>query len=325
MHMLYKSILSKFPQRNLRLAFAYGSGVFQQRGHEDMKKNMIDFIFAVDDPAVWHKQNLSMNKKHYSFVRLAGCNNICKLQDNVGASIYFNTLVPCEGRIIKYGVISTESLLRDLLNWETLYVSGRLHKPVYNIITDVDEKLKGALRINLESAMHTALLLLPDCFTEFEFYSTIAGLSYTGDFRMTLGEDKNKVRNIVEPNIDQFRKLYGHLLEQDPYVQYSLNDTEIEQSLCSQSRLHHLNRLPSRIQHELTAQRNRDKRYRDTEEVLRTYSRDMEYEDALRKSIEAIVKQSSWTQSLKGILTAGFVKSVRYSGKKLKKMWKSRK
>ena len=172
----------------MRLAFAYGSGVFQQRGHDDMKKNMIDFIFAVDNPTEWHRENLEMNRKHYSFLRLFGSNNICKVQENFGANIYFNTLVQCEGRLIKYGVISTDSLLRDLLNWETLYVSGRLHKPVYNILTDnMDERLKGALRMNTESAMHTALLLLPDYFTEFDFYCTIAGLSYTGDFRMTLG------------------------------------------------------------------------------------------------------------------------------------------
>ena len=31
---------------------------------------------------------------------------------------------------MKYGVISVRSLLDDLLNWRTLYMSGRMHKPV---------------------------------------------------------------------------------------------------------------------------------------------------------------------------------------------------
>jgi hypothetical protein len=31
---------------------------------------------------------------------------------------------------IKYGVIGTETLLRDVSTWQRLYISGRLQKPV---------------------------------------------------------------------------------------------------------------------------------------------------------------------------------------------------
>lgn len=39
-------------------------------------------------------------------------------------------LNPSSLQIIKYGVISTEALIDDLMHWKTLYVAGRLHKPV---------------------------------------------------------------------------------------------------------------------------------------------------------------------------------------------------
>jgi len=31
---------------------------------------------------------------------------------------------------MKYGVISTHTLVDDLVNWRSMYISGRMHKPV---------------------------------------------------------------------------------------------------------------------------------------------------------------------------------------------------
>jgi Phosphatidate cytidylyltransferase, mitochondrial len=45
------------------------------------------------------------------------------------------------------------------------------------------QELHLSLRMNLTSALHTSLLLLPDKFNEAQLFMTIASLSYTGDFR----------------------------------------------------------------------------------------------------------------------------------------------
>jgi translocator assembly and maintenance protein 41 len=63
--------------------------------------------------------------------------------------------------------------------------------------------------------MHAALLLLPESFTEEELYTQITNLSYAGDFRMQFGEDKNKVSNIVKPNIPYFKRLYEKIIESE--------------------------------------------------------------------------------------------------------------
>jgi len=73
----------------------------------------------------------------------------------------------------------------------------------------------------LANALRTALLLLPKEFTEEELYLTIAGLSYRGDFRKYIGENPNKVQNIVSLQFDNFRLLYGELIRAFPNIELS--------------------------------------------------------------------------------------------------------
>ena len=322
--MLYDRILAHFPQKNMRYAFAYGSGVFQQSGHKDMSKNMIDFVFAVDDPEQWHKENIKSNPSHYSFLRRFGASTVAKIQENHGARIYFNTLVPCADRIIKYGVIDTTALVNDLFDWETLYVSGRLHKPVYVIQQEEGRNLETALQSNLQSAMHAALLLLPDEFSEVDLYKTITGLSYTGDFRMTVGEDKGKITNIVKPNVVKFRELYEPVLKEEDHLQFNTSQGTLKQDISPVAQYHHLCLLPKHLCTELVKTKNADGKNRDTEEVLRYMAEVGECHELLSGCITNIVKASSLSQSVKGIFTAGPRKSWKYSIAKLKKMRKSK-
>jgi len=320
---MMEQILSHFPQRALRLAFAYGSGVFQQTGNAHVDKNMIDFIFAVDEPASWHQENIQLNPRHYSSLRWLGPKYLSRLQDSTGARIYYNTLVRCEGRLIKYGVISVQSLVDDLLDWETLYVSGRLHKPVLMLRKDDEHStLNSALTTNLQSAVHTSLLLLPEQFSEEDLYITITGLSYMGDFRMTIGENRDKVQNIVQPNRQRFHELYESTLANEEHLYWNQSSGTMEQSLSAASTYHHLNLLPKSLMFELVNVQSVDGRHRDTEQVLRSLANDTECRIVVQSCVSKIVQRSSVSQTAKGLLTAGVVKSVRYGISKLRKMWK---
>jgi translocator assembly and maintenance protein 41 len=80
---------------------------------------------VTDEPETWHRENLERNPAHYSALLrwLAGGGGaLARLQTQVGARIFFNTLVPFEDGLIKYGVISTSDLINDLLG-EAFYLS----------------------------------------------------------------------------------------------------------------------------------------------------------------------------------------------------------
>ena len=77
-------------------------------------------------------------------------------------------------------MISSSSFIADLLDWEWLYVSGRLHKPVMPLIEPKSSTIRSAIQLNLQNAIHTTLLLMPEAFQEDTLYRTVAGLSYSG-------------------------------------------------------------------------------------------------------------------------------------------------
>ncbi|XP_076282006.1 phosphatidate cytidylyltransferase, mitochondrial isoform X2 [Lasioglossum baleicum] len=322
-----KGILKHFP-RNIKFSFAYGSGAFQQLNNQT--NNMLDLIFVVRNINQWHAENLELNPKHYAQpLKLFGHRAIANVQENWGAKLYYNTLVKMAGGYtIKYGVISEVSLIEDLLDWNDLYLAGRLHKPVKVLVEpNGQSQLPTALVQNLHSAVHAALLLLPQHFTEIDFYKTIASLSYIGDFRMTFGENKDKINNIVLPQLAQFRELYNSILQHfENYVDIPKLDqmaVTCHQDTSPATKIHHLNQLPRTPQIKLVRAWSQGPRSKDTEDCLRTIAYDPECSEILEECLKQIVWRSSVTQSLKGIITAGFVKSVRYSGTKIMKMLQS--
>ncbi|XP_043472502.1 phosphatidate cytidylyltransferase, mitochondrial [Leptopilina heterotoma] len=291
----FKRILRDFPQ-GMKYCFAYGSGALKQTS--EPSSNMLDLIFVVRNPNRWHGENLRRNPTHYAQpLRLLGYKAISRLQETWGAKVYYNTLVKTsEGRIIKYGVISEISLVEDLLDWNFLYLSGRLHKPVLKLIeAEETSDLHTAVMQNLHSAVHAALLLLPEHFSEIEFYKTIVGL-----------------------------ELYSPILRFfDKYVEIPLSDDD--PTMCRQdtgpaTRIHHLNQLPRTPQRMLVRAWSQGPRVKDSEDCLRALAHDPDCSEIVDSCFRRIVWNSSISQSLKGILTAGVYKSLKYSGAKIVKM-----
>ena len=179
-------------------AFAYGSAVFGQRGctEADRRAAMTDLVLVVDDPVEWHRANLQLHASHYSFLGGLGVDAVSMAQA-IGAGVYYNTGVRLGGRRVKYGVIGEAVLSDDLQNWTSLYIAGRMHKPV-RMLQPATPDIERLAHVNLCSAVAAALLILPARFSEGQLLETICGLSYGGDVRMGVGESRHKPDNIAK-------------------------------------------------------------------------------------------------------------------------------
>jgi len=324
-----RQISRRFPSMvEPEMTFAYGSGVFQQANHTKATSNMIDMCLVVDKARLveWHAENLELNPLDYSAMKRLGPEKISALQESsFGAQIYFNTLVKTsDSHLIKYGVISTEALINDLLDWRSLYVAGRLHKPVAYMKDATNDDLKSAIKVNLENAVHTALLILPEEFNQLQLFSALAALSYTGDIRMGIAENDNKVSNIVATNLENFGLLYKSALDQvhiTQYLQHHGATDSYTQDISSNTLYHHLNYLPHDLISKIVNEYNKDGSHRDREEVMHILKEDFRLNQKVLRGLRQIILDSSWKQTAKGILTAGLKKSVLYAGRKVSKKW----
>ena len=316
---------------------------------------MIDFIFGVSYTQHWHSLNLQQHRNHYSAVGSLGSSFVSRIQDSWGAGVYYNTYVNVNGILIKYGVVNLDTLCRDLSQWDTLYLAGRLQKPV-KILRD-DPRVRLANQVNLISALRTALLLLPSTFTEQDLYGTIAGISYLGDPRMSLPtENANKVANIVTHQLPNFRRLYAPLIENMPNVAFHdprcssprwADDPDTNVSLAQDmdpvKRGNMVRRLPKSFREKLYFQYQTKFQIPQLEfEKMLEASNDEdptrvkrqqggkfeqriagEEQQALVKEVSGVIRRTirwpSISQSSKGIVTGGVRKSWRYFMEKVQK------
>ncbi|XP_008482640.1 phosphatidate cytidylyltransferase, mitochondrial [Diaphorina citri] len=325
-HDFFQIILNQFPTEYVVHAFGYGSGVFQQANKSSIK-SMVDIILVVNDSEKFHSENLIRNNNHYSFLKYFGPGVLKKVQENYGSKMYFNTHIPMDDLnvTLKYGIINRQHFLSDLLDWQHLYVAGRLHKPVFTFHKLTNYELSAAIHLNLTSAVHAALLLLPEHFSEYDLLSTITNLSYSGDFRMTFGENKNKIDNIVQGQLEQFRLLYSPIVNSLQSYCYlpkdCITNKNGSQDMSPLARQHHLNKLPYEPQCRIVQYWNHQYRTnQDTEDVLGAVAHDPDVNIIVENALRQIVASSSIRQSIKGIATAGLFKSVVYSYNKVQKM-----
>ncbi|EPX74516.1 matrix protein import protein [Schizosaccharomyces octosporus yFS286] len=322
-----KDLLKTF-NAPIQVAIGYGSGVFQQAGYQSSAKPMVDFIFQVNDPVRWHELNIQQNPSHYSALKYFGPKAVTKVQEDYGANIYYNTQVRVGNSIIKYGVIKRESLMDDLKNWNTLYTAGRCQKPV--ALFQGEEFFYPLNRQNLEQATSAALFMLPNKFSEFEFYKTIVNLSYIGDMRMSLfAENPKKVDNIVSKQLFYFRKLYLPILYTHFNVSFPFYDSkfhklnghdptfllEIEHESTGKAN-HYFNNLPINYRNLILAAAYKHG-FSENDLWLRTSIQTRQMLSII--ALKRLTQRPILTQSAKGVLTAGLYRSISYSLEKLKK------
>jgi translocator assembly and maintenance protein 41 len=375
----FKEALRQIPwqfRAPIRYCFAYGSGVFPQSKDIAAKPSsvtsihskpppavvkaqggtpkMIDFIFGVSHTQHWHSLNLHQHRDHYSALGSLGSAAVSRVQD-WGAGVYFNPFVTVNGTLIKYGVVNLDTLCDDLSEWRTLYIAGRLQKPV-KILRD-DARVRLANQVNLISALRTALLLLPPNFTELELYGTIASISYMGDPRMSLPtEDPSKVANIVGNNLPNFRRLYSPLIDNLPNVTFNdpkcsnrdwMSDPDANVNLAQDmdvvKRGNMVRRLPKAFRAKIYFQYQskfqipqlefnkmmEESKDEDATRIKRREGGGFERRIAnqppeeLRSEVRIAIKKTigwpSTSQSVKGLITGGIGRSWRYMSEKMAK------
>jgi translocator assembly and maintenance protein 41 len=360
-----------FPS-GILFAFAYGSAAFPQHNHVigDQKQadqkpqspsqrpesKMMDVVLVVRDSLTWHQENLTRNPSHYSLLfRIAGADLITWCQRKVKAHIYYNVVQDTRISIsssssnndtdsctsIKYGVIEYNDLIRDLTTWNCLYVAGRMHKPIHVLHEDDSGDLRQAIQMNRRSAVAASLLLLmtkEKILTLDDLLYTVTGLSYTGDFRMIIGEDKSKVKKIVSCQRQLLKDIYLPILRdmlQGDRFQYFEESDQMSINFSDRLIIRLLQAMPATIsesiggidQWSMMMFGNKDtliaKVYEEQGQQQITHHHKQMMSFWLNKAISNIVWSSSIRQSVKGFLTVGFVNALNYVRKKMGKMLSS--
>ena len=273
------------------LVAAYGSGVFPQGAASALDASRLtDLLVVAEDGPAWHEANLALHPEHYPRW-LRDASRAERVQRTGGAGMLFFPFVQLGGVRAKYGVIGRSRFEEDLRQWDTLYCSGRLQKPVR--LLHADSSLLGLLEGNLGFAASAAMVLMHSkrmmVHSEADVFLEIARISYDGDIRMALGEDPHKIRRIVMNNLAGFSALYRRQLDE----MLDRGELQYGAPVSEQVAKLHMTRLPPRL-------------------------RDLGVEE-LQGALFRTVRRSSAMQTMKNAATAGLSKSLRYGLRKVGK------
>lgn len=230
--------------------------------------------------------------------------------------------------MIKYGVVSTNRFVDDLVNWSHIYAAGRLHKP--HMCLSESSVIQKAIQSNLENAVNLAMLLNVDRFSLRELYLFVTELSYFGDIRMGIGEHPKKITNIVDNALPHFSRFYGPTLERaisNSYCSFDRDsDSMLSKSLTEEQTSFLLSQLPSNIRTPVFCELSdtsleESMAFSSVASNWHEFVKPSIYSKPIRKCINRTVRTSSIVQSAKGPFTAGMFKAVVYLARKVGKAW----
>jgi mitochondrial translocator assembly and maintenance protein 41 len=320
--------------------------------NNDDSAPLVDLIVVVNDATSFHRQNVAKNPGHYPIWR-----RNARVDDGVAdraawiqrhaVPTFLQPYVTNPGAYyvidndthkIKYGVVHGDDVRDDLCDWKYLYLAGRLHKPTVSVYSTPEAAAveQAQLERNLPSALRTALLILSGTtnnigvahFDEHQVYETIAGLSYSGDFRMRFGaEDPHKIRNLVASagSRARFRHLYqsaAHALELQGIVSIHPHDDSSNGTWtwdASASALRALSEpLPDRLRRAVAGSMMEGPG--SSSALMSASSAPESVSLRIQDELRRIVAPAARYQSVKGLVTAGSIRtSITYALRKLRK------
>ena len=273
------------------LILGYGSAVFKQARH---LAGTPDFLIVTDDVSEFHRVNVARYPQHYSFLRYTGHRPFAYLNKSAPFVHYSVNATLATGLTCKYGVVGKTDLLRTMRTWESLYLPGRLHKPIA-IIDSVDKVTRSdfedALLLNRLNALRLAALLSPAPCTASDLIERVIGLSYLGDVRMGVAERPDKVRAILEGQREELDLIYMPLMPKAGLV-------ETERGYCANDMV--IDSLPQILSSDLPKQR-------------------ADYQRELVRRVCFLNARDSVMQAAKGLLTNPISKTTLYTLRKVRK------